>query len=334
VAAILVLGVAAPTLLVTGIGEATGLKRTQEPWAVQAPIDAARLSRLESPHRAPSLAPLGREAWSESFRLDPPRLLAADAPLVPPGTALLDLPLRPFRIDDGRLLSLLALALSAALLLRLAEERALVLGLLVVAPFAVGVMFGSPVPVALSLLLAAAALARRERDLGAGLLAGAACACSHELVLAAPFVLVGALTPTRASRALAGLAAGYAALVVPVAVLDPSAYMAFARAPVPFGAGVGIANVFYWRGLEEYAATHALFALLPIAVAALWLVALLRARGSDVAREPLAALFVLLGLVVSRQASAASLAIPLSLIVLGAFSSFHSPASARRSSHS
>jgi hypothetical protein len=223
------------------------------------------------------------------------------------------------RIDDGRLLSLLALVLAAMPLLRTpGDGRPLALALLLAAPLAVGIVFGSPVPLALSLLLAAAVLARRGGALGAGLLAGAACACGHEVVLAAPFAILPALTSPRARRSLVGLAAGYAALVAPVLALDPSGYLARLRAPSPFGPGVGLANVLFWRGLEEQASTHALFALLPVAVAVLWLVALKLSRDGGVPAEPAAGGFALVGLVVSREASPASLAIPLTLIALGA----------------
>jgi len=316
--AALLLGVVAPAVVVMGIGQRTGLKRAQDPWAVQAPTDAARLARGESPHREASQAPLGREAWSESFRLDPPRLLVPDAPLVPPGAAVLEALLRPARIDDGRLLSLLALVLGALALARVAprEERALVLGLFLAAPLAVGIVFGSPAPPALALLLTALVLARWGRALPAGLLAGVACACSHEVALAAPFAILPALEPGRARRGLLGLGIGYAALVLPVAALDLPAYLARAREVPPFGPGVGLVNLLFWRGLDELAGVHAVFALLPAAVAALWLLTLLRARNREASPALLAGGFALLGLVAARAAAPASLAIPVTLIAL------------------
>ena len=318
VVAAMALSVAAPAVVVIGTGERTGLKRAQDPWVVQAPTDAARLARGESPHLEPSSAPLGREAWSESFRLDPPRLLVPDAPLVPPGAAVVSALLRPLGVDDGRLLSLLALCLAAALLLRTpGEERPLAAALLLAAPFAVGTMFGSQAPAALSLLLAAAVLARRGLGVLASLVAGAACACSHAVVLAVPFAILPALARPRGRRAVLGLAVGYSAMVLPVVALDPLAYLARARAPSPFGPGVGLANILYWRGLEERAVTHALFALLPLAVAMLWLFLLRRARQGRLSAEAAAGGLALLGLVVSHQASPQSLAIPLTLIALG-----------------
>jgi hypothetical protein len=80
---------------------------------------------------------------------------------------------------------------------------------------------------------------------------------------------------------------------------------------------VGLANLLFWRGLDEEAAAHALFALLPVAVAMLWLFSLRRVRGERAAPALLAGAFALLGLVTARAASPASLAIPLTLIALG-----------------
>jgi uncharacterized membrane protein len=309
--------VALPAGVVIGIGERTGLKRAQDAWAVQVPADAARLARGESPHREPSRAPTGREAWSDSFRQDPPRFLAPDSPLVPPGTALFGALLRPLRLDDGRLLSLVALGLAAALLLGApGSERSLALSLLLAAPLVVGIVFGSPVPTSLSLLLAAILLARRGRALAAGLLAGAACACAHAVCLAAPFAMLPVLAAGRARRALVGLASGYAALVLPVAALDPTAYLGRAMSPASAGPGVGLVNLLSWRGLEEGVPAQVLLALLPLAVAIAWLAALVRARDGRQSPALLAGAFALVGLIASRQASPACLAIPVVLIAL------------------
>lgn len=313
----LVACVVVPAAVVMGIGTRTGLKRAQDPWVVQVPADAARLARGESPHRDPSSTPLGREAWSESFRLDPPRLLVADAPLVPPGAALLGALLRPFRVDDGRLLSLLALGLAGAVLLGApGTERPLALSLLLAAPLVVGTVFGSRAPLALSLLLAATLVARQGRALAAGLLAGAACACAPEACLAAPFLILPVLPPARLRRALAGLGAGYASLLVPVAALDPAAYLSRALTPAGLGPGVGLANLLYWRGLEEGAIVPVLFALLPAVVVVVGLVALRGARAGRQAPALLAGAFALLWLVSSGEAAPASLAIPVALIAL------------------
>jgi len=316
----LLLVVVAPAVVVMGIGQRTGMRRAQDPWVVQAPADAARLARGESPLHDPSHAPLGREAWSESFRLEPPRLLVPDAPLAPPGAAVLAALLRPARIDDARVLSLLSLVLGLGALWVAAprEERPLAMGLLLGAPLAVGTVFGSPTPLVLGLLLTALVLASRGRALLAGLLAGAACACGHEAALAAPFAILPVLEQRRGlRRGLLGLVVGYGMLVLPVAALDPAAYLARSREIPSLGPGVGLANLLFWRGLDEGAAAHALFALLPVAVAMLWLFSLRRVRGGRAAPALLAGAFALLGLVTARAASPASLAIPLTLIALG-----------------
>jgi hypothetical protein len=78
-----------PTALMAGAWGRTGI-RGQDRWVVQAPADGSRLSSGLSPYaEPPPERPLGREAWSTSFRLEPPRLLAPDRPNLPPGGALL-----------------------------------------------------------------------------------------------------------------------------------------------------------------------------------------------------------------------------------------------------
>ena len=315
-AAALALAVALPCGVVLAIGQATGLKRAQDAWAIQVPADAARLARGRSPYRDPSRAPLGRGAWSDSFRLEPPPFLAPDAPLVPPGAALLALPLRPLRIDDGRLLSLLGLVVSALALLAWAprDSRPLALGLLLATPFAVGSVFGSAAVPALAPLLAAALLAARGRPLGAGLLAGVACGCSHELLLAAPFAVLAALEGRGLRRCLLGAGLGYGVMLLPALLLDPAAYLARALEVPTIGPGVGLANLLFWRDLGQLVTVHALFALLPVAVTMLWLFALGRARQGGPAPLLAAGGFALLGLVTARNATPASLAVPLVLI--------------------
>jgi hypothetical protein len=319
VAAALLL-VVMPTATVMAVGQRTGLKRAQDAWVIQAPADASRLARAESPEHDVSRAPLGREAWSESFRLEPPRFLVADQPVQPPGSSLLSVLLRPLRIDDARLLSLICMLAGMAALYRLAPAgaRPLALGIVLAAPLAIGTAFGSQVLPALGLLLPAVLLARRGSPLLAGLLAGAACACSHEIALAVPFALLPVLRePAGVRRGLTGLAVGYAVLTLPVFVLDPAAGLARALAIPPIGPGVGLANVLSWRG-GELSAAPAAFVLLHVAVALLWLWVLWRVR-QQAAAFPLywAGWFALLGLVTARTTSPANLSLPLSLLMLG-----------------
>jgi hypothetical protein len=65
-------------------------------------------------------------------------------------------------------------------------------------------------------------------------------------------------------------------------------------------------------------ASHVAFALLPVLVLIVWLLALARARNERQAPALLAGAFALLGLVSSRGAAPASLAIPVTLIALSA----------------
>src|SRR5262249_51809353 len=92
-----------PAWVLRGLSERTGLVRAQDRWAVQVQADAARLADGESPYaQPPATTPFGREAFSTSFRLDPPAELVPDRPLVPPGTTTLAAVLRPVGLRDPR----------------------------------------------------------------------------------------------------------------------------------------------------------------------------------------------------------------------------------------
>jgi hypothetical protein len=239
-----------PAWLLRGISERTGLVRAQDPWTVQVQADAARLAHARSPYGTPSATtPIGREAYSTSFRLDPPAELVPDRPIVPSGTTLLAALVRPLGVRDPRPLLIAALvvlaALSCALAPRTLEPAALVPVL--VPPLAMGVVLGSPVVLTAAVLFGALLAARRERPMAAGLLAGVAIAFDHRAALVAPLLILETSPAWR--RAAAGLLLGYALLVLPVAALDPADFVQSLFALPATDPGVGLASIFaYWGG--------------------------------------------------------------------------------------
>jgi len=258
-AAAVALTVAVPTLVLVGVGNRTGLVRAQDSAVVQSRADAGRLATGRSPYTLPpETTPRGREAFSSSFRLDPPAELLPERALLPPGPALAGLVGRALGQRDLRLallagLALLALALSVAT--SGPSRRALLAVALLAPPFALGTVLGSPAVLPLAALAGSWALGRRGSWTAAGLLAGVAAALDHRAALAAlPLLLCGA-TPARSlaarARSLAVALAAYAAVVAPVALLDVPAFLARLRAAPAPGPGLGVFNLLAYRGAES-----------------------------------------------------------------------------------
>jgi len=306
----------APVLFLAGVGARTGVVRAQDPIVVQASADASRLLQGRSPYAPPpETTPRGREAVSASFRLDPPAELLPSAPLVPPGPAVLAAVTRPLGVRDLRLLAVLALSLLAGVLAMRFEgrRRRAAVGLaLLAAPLALGTVQGAPF--ALSLLALAAAWTARDRGarVVAGLLAGAAVALGHWALLVAPFVALSDAPRASRARTLAAAAAGYALLVVPVALLDPTAFLARVAAPASAGPGLGLVNLLAYRGAENVAV--ALAPVVPmIALAALaWL---LTRSWAPLARAGIASL---VGIALAPSVSGDAVAVPILLLALAA----------------
>jgi len=307
-----------PASLVMTIGEKTGLRFASEAWALQAQADAESLHALRSPYTEPRESrPLGREAWSRSFRQDPPRALVLEQPLMPPGAAVLDLLLRPFWTHDPRVLSLFLYGLLMLLVGRALsrDRRELALGLLFLAPAPVaGIVFGSSVALGLGCILGAFALRRSGHPLVASIFMGVACALDHRSWLAAPFLLL----PDRqkgSGRPIVGLLLSYSALVGPVALIDLSAFRTALAGRSMLGPGVGLANFLLYWGKESTVAAHVLFALVPLlpAAALLWL---LRPNARAVASPAfLAGCVLLLVLFLGREAPPEALWLPTALFV-------------------
>ncbi len=319
--------VVVPTLVVTRVGERTGVPRAQDEWVVQAWADAARLREGKSPYAPPPAdSPRGREAWTSSFRLEPAKEQVPDRPLLPPGAATLGSWLWPLGLHDPRPLALAALVGLALAAARLAGpgERPLAVGLaLLLPPLAVGTAFGSPAALPLAGLAAAWATslsgAGARAVLGGGIRAGLAGAFDHRAWLAVPFAVGPAPGRVSAWRwAGAGVALGYLALVVPAILPDASAFLARFVSGFTVGPGIGLANVFLYWGAERTGACMVLFAAAPL-LAALSAIGLLVRR---VAPLPAAAVATLAGLWLAPAASAEAVAVPLFLAALAPLSEY------------
>lgn len=153
-----------PSLVMIRVAQASGVYRAQDRWAV-----ALR------PESAPGKA---REAWSSSFRRDPPALLERGRALPAP------------RLREPRMLTLAMVPIAAALALALVAPglRPLALGMALLAPpIAVGTVFGSGALVVLTSLGAAWWCAARGWLVAAGLaVVGALLASTPALAASAP----------------------------------------------------------------------------------------------------------------------------------------------------
>jgi hypothetical protein len=210
--------IAAPARALARIGSATGTPFAQHPWVAVANARA-------------------QQAWSTSFRGDPPGPLLESATAMAPGArSLASLP-----VSDPRPLLLLALAAAAVLAVHAAAPapRILAAAIVVLAPpLAMGVVFGAPSALTLALLLAGWLMARRALPFAAGVSLGAAAAFDHRALLAIPFLLA----PPPWRRGLWGLAAGYAILAVPGLLLAPEG-VSRAVLPMTLRTSPGLASV-------------------------------------------------------------------------------------------
>jgi len=313
-----VLVVAVPTAVLVGVGERTGVVRAQDRAVVQARADAARLLEGRSPYTPPpETLPRGRELVSRSFRFDPPAELRPDRGLVPPGLAVVFALSRLAGVWDPRWPALLALAVLAVLLAMTPGGRpsALVAIALLAPPLAIGTVLGSPSVLPLLALVGAWGLARGGRHGAAGALAGVAIAVDHRAALVAPFLIAGAPGAGGGRRrALANGILAYALLVLPVVLVDPPAFAARLGVGRP-GPGLGVFDLFAYRGAEASAAAFALAAIAPLLAAAFTLLLLWRGSGSRLARAGIASLA---GIALAPAISVEAVAVPLVLLGMAA----------------
>jgi hypothetical protein len=301
-----------PTLAVAGVGRLAGQTRSQHPWSTTVLKDAHwRAGALERP------VPL--EAWSTSFRRDPPGPALGGWPPTP-GTDAVSALLSRLLVFDPRILAIAALFVVLALLRHLAPLPAAptLTGAAVLAPVtAIGLAFGSGDVLVLAAALGALVLARRGWVVPAAAVVGAAAAVFPRVLFAAPFLLL----PPRPDRrrlieTAAGLLIGLVALSAPLLLSSPPLFLE-TLVGTPVLPGVGLVNVALYWGLDGSEAARWVFLLAPWVVGALaWIVRIRSwSRGNALAQ---AAVALLLGMVVSSGASAHDLVAPMALLLLAA----------------
>ena len=274
----LFLAVVVPTVTVSGMGRASGAVRAQDGWFATV-----------SP-RAPVL-----EAWTQSFRRDPPRVIEAES-RAPVGTRIARGALRGLGRADPRLLLLLALGCAAALLSALArlDQQPLALSAGLLSPaVAVGVAFGSPAVLGIAGVLAAGLIAPR-RALASGIVLGLTAVLYPPALFAAPVVV--ASLPRRAWRPLLGLGVALPGLLAPLAI-EP---------------GLGLVNVLLYRDTVAESA-GAVLGIARVAALAAIVWSSLRWRPD---RWALAGVGVTLGLFLTPGVSGHDVALPLAMLAV------------------
>lgn len=307
--ALLLAALAIPTLAVARLGEATGVRREESGWSVQASAAGARVRALESPWTRPGAArPEAREAASSSFRLEPPRRFTPDPPHATPGAAVLGALHGALDPRRGAALALIALALAVAVAgQRLGIEPGAVAVALAAPPLLFAAIWGGGATWALTLLLVAAALVRAGRMRSGGALLGAAAAV-EPVALGGLLMLAGCEPRARRSAGVAAaMVLGVAALPALVAPADAVAALGGALEPRP---GVGLAGLGLARGLGDagYFAAAAVGLVIALGVAARC------ARSAPLAASGLA---VLAAVVLAPGLPASALALPLGLLAAG-----------------
>ena len=316
--AALVVAVGIPAYLVTTIGSRTGTPRGLDGWVAQLPADADRLRNGGSPYAPPPAErPVARDAWSFSFRQDPPAERRPSLPLWPPGGSVLGALGGSLGARDPRFWSLVALfCVVGAAARRWAGAPgglALGAGIGLLLPLSFGVVFGAGgLWVAGGLALAAAA-SERGRGTLAALVLGATVAIDPRALAGAPLL---ALDPAlRFGRSLRLAAVGYAAVTVPVLLLDPAAFASTLAAWPEAGPGLGLVNLLFYRGAPAVG-TVAWLHLAAVTVAAVGVVWLWRSPRGDA--WSVSAFLSLAVLWLDPAPPAGILVVPVVLLALGA----------------
>jgi hypothetical protein len=308
-AALLALGVTCAVVLPAGlfvaVGRATastgGAMRGQDPWLGDvAYADGAPVLDEGHPPRA-------REAWSSSFRQEPPAaLVPAQAP--PPGTTLFARALSAVGVRDPRPLMIGALALAgwlAAFTHRASRATAAAVVLLSPA-VASGLALGAPDALLVAGLLAAFALAVRGRGILSGLAGGAV---SGMQLHAMPAMVLAARARTGERRyALLVLSSWVGTVVLGLVAALGLGWPWPRRAPDPPSLGLG--GLLVYRGAEMSSLLQGWMVGLVAGIAVLLAPARNRAWASAVAM--LAGLWL-------WGVSASWLGAPIAMLALGAF---------------
>ena len=196
-----------------------------------------------------------RQAWSESFRKDPPGSAAVPSN---PGAALLADLVRTVGIRDLRAVAVLALSAAVFFLWRLPPAQVGLerISVLLLPPAIVGVTFGSGDVLLVALLAAALfAIARGAVRSGSAMM-GAAAALFLRLVPPAAVL----------ARVTAPAVAAFAAVVVVLKVVGGSL-----AAPPALGPGLGLSNLRLYFGAEPGGHDPLALILILVVTAAAWL---------------------------------------------------------------
>jgi hypothetical protein len=290
--------VVAPAVVFARVGAATGVPRAQDGWFVA----VSHAGRVAAGQTAPAPA---REAWSQSFRRDPPGELLGDPVGSPPQRTVGRLLGHARNPDPRPLLALAVLAGGVLAAWRSRTHRPLAVAALALAPVtALGAVFGAGTVLAVALV--AGALAAKDRRALQGALLGVAAGLFPRLALALPL-----LVPLRSgARPWIAAAAGV------VATLGLSLLMAGPSwAPPRLEPAVGLPNILL------YAGASALPAWLPPLLLVLQLAAVLvlfRVRRGPGPAPIEAAAVLAASLWLSPSATPFDLALPLVLLVMAA----------------
>jgi glycosyl transferase family 87 len=293
-----------PASIVMKVGRLSGHPRVQDAWAATVwPVHEGAPTSL-------------REAWSVSFRKEPPAAvpLEATAPAAPAGRALARL-LGSLGVRDPRVLTLLALIAAGVAMARAAPpEKAMVrLAVLVLPPCLLGAVFGSGDLVLVALLAAVALALARGRATAGGLDAGVAAALFPRTV---PVTAILWRADGRWTTAAGAAIATFA--VLGAAGLAMGGGLAWPR----LGTGLGLANLRLYAG----AVPGAPDAVGPTLIAALTVAGLLWARRATRDHATLFAVgaALLMGaLWLAPSASPDDVASPIALLALAATSRPH-----------
>ncbi len=312
VAVALVVCVLLPTGLVVAVGSATAdagaPRRGQDPWL-------AEVLEADAPVPPDGLPPVrAKEAWSTSFRLDPPAPLVA---LFTPRGELTEGLLRRLGLADPRWLSLVAVLVLAAVIVRRSSVPELALGVLLGAPAAaIGVAFASPATLALGGVLVSLTFARGGRPFASGLAAGATSAVTPFAFFAAPLALSPAAAEVRRSavaRGLAGVVTGLVGMLVVAVFGEEVVFFLRDGWRGLEGTGIGLGPLSAYRAWEASTAALVTAWVLPVAV-----VVAAAARWRSQPSVHAVGVAVLAGLWCTLGASPHTLAVPTALFALGA----------------
>jgi Glycosyltransferase family 87 len=314
------LGIATPSWIVIQAGR-DGPVRAQDPWV-------ADVVRAEATPAPVGLAPVVQasvaqptvvQAWSTSFRRDPPAPVRPSSP-GGPGARSVGITLRTLGLGDPRVVVLAAVAVLAGLAGRLASGAVplFVSAVLLTPAAASAVVFGSPAAIFVGGVLLARALAQTGWEWSAAIVMGGAATVVPESLVIAPLVLLER-PGVKPARVALGTLLGCALVAVPAFLFGPDG-LTTTLLPVRAEPGTGLPNLWVYFGVEASLAARWFARALPVLVGAWAWVWALRQRGRYDALVPVSLFSILLALTLSGF-SGLLLAAPVAFLMLAAIQS-------------